>query len=86
MLEAAIGRSMDAHDFTRLVGWHSQPGARPPGAAIYSEVRQPPAYYWLSAAAWRVAGALGLHAGPYSYPDTALRLMRLVSSSSAWRE
>ena len=28
---------------------------------------------------WRVASALGLHADPYTNPDTALRLMRLVS-------
>lgn len=85
-LKSAIVASMDRYDWTRRVVGHPTPGASafPPGSAeLYPqflwELRQPPAYYWLSAASLRVARALGVAADPLLDPATALRVMRLVS-------
>lgn len=76
-LESALALSLNRHDFTRYFPGYPAPGAPiEPGASVYSEVHQPPAYYWLCAAAFRT---IGLGIDPYANPAAALRLMRLVS-------
>lgn len=79
-LLAAINASMDRANFSRLFPGYSTPGAPPDaGASIYYQLRQPPTYYWLGAAALRAARALGVHVAPYTDPEGALRLIRAVS-------
>ena len=79
-LLATINASMDRHDFSRRVAGHAAPGARiDVGNALYWQVRQPALYYWLCAAALRLARAAGIEADPYTQPENALRVMRIVS-------
>jgi hypothetical protein len=76
----AVTRSMNSNDFSRRVIWHSLPGAPvSPGATLLQELRQQPTYYWLCAAALRVARAAGIQADPYLHPVAALYVMRGVS-------
>jgi hypothetical protein len=76
-----LSASMTANRFTSYVAGFSTPGTpiTLDAPSVYAELRQPPAYYWLSAAAWRTARHLGLKADPYANPVAALRVMRLVS-------
>jgi hypothetical protein len=79
-LQAALATSMDRNQFTRYVAWDAAPGGSVgPNPSILQELRQPPAYYWLCAAALRVARQFGISADPYSDPEGALRVMRGVS-------
>ncbi len=77
----AIARSMNSHDFTRYVGNSPNPGApiTPDTKSVYAELRQPATYYWLCAVTLKAARHIGLNTDPYTDPDAALRLMRLVS-------
>ncbi|HYO50362.1 MAG TPA: hypothetical protein VEW94_10970, partial [Chloroflexia bacterium] len=78
-LLATINASMDRHDFSRRVAGHAAPGAPiDVGNALYWQVRQPAPYYWLCAAALRLTRA-GIEADPYTQPESALRVMRMVS-------
>ncbi|HYP42177.1 MAG TPA: hypothetical protein VEX13_17605, partial [Chloroflexia bacterium] len=79
-LLATINASMVRHDFSRRVAGHSAPGAPVDvGDALYWQVRQPAPYYWLCAAALRLTRAAGIEADPYTQPESALRVMRIVS-------
>jgi hypothetical protein len=79
-LLSSVAASMSRHNFSRLVTWHSAPGAAvQPDPNFIQQVRQPPAYYWLCAAALRTLRLLGVNADPYANPDGALKVMRVVS-------
>ncbi|MDQ3929078.1 MAG: DUF2142 domain-containing protein, partial [Chloroflexota bacterium] len=85
-LKAAIVRSMDEYDWTRRVVGHPTPGAPAFPSTndnLYLEViwqnRQPPPYYWLCAAALRIANTVGLAVDPLADPASALMVMRYVS-------
>src|SRR4051812_12617243 len=59
----AIEASMTEHRFTSLIPGYSAPGGRVDASGyVLQETRQPPAYYWLSAAGMKAATALGLDA------------------------
>ncbi|HET6261683.1 MAG TPA: DUF2142 domain-containing protein, partial [Chloroflexia bacterium] len=79
-LLSTINTSMNRHDFSRRVAGHAAPGAPIDlGGALYWQVRQPAPYYWLCAAALRLTRAAGIEADPYAQPESALRVMRIVS-------
>ena len=79
-LLSSVAASMNRQDFSRLVAWHSTPGAAvQPDPNFIQQVRQPPTYYWLCAAALRTLRLLGIDADPYANPDGALKVMRVVS-------
>lgn|GEM_PF-2196665 len=76
----AMDASMNRHDFSRRVAWHSAPGAAAnPGPTLFQQLRQPPAYYWLCAATLRLARSVGVPVDPYANPEGALKLVRGVS-------
>jgi len=79
-LLSSVAASMSRHDFSRLVTWHSAPGAAvQPDPNFIQQVRQPPTYYWLCATALRAMRLLGINADPYTNPDGALKVMRVMS-------
>lgn len=76
----AVNASADRNDFLRRLVGNSAPGAPTrTDAFIFQQVRQPPTYYWLCALALRIARAAGIAADPYTQPETAIYIMRLVS-------
>jgi hypothetical protein len=76
----AMDASMNRHDFSRRVAWHSAPGAAAnPGPTLFQQLRQPPAYYWLCAATLRLARSVGVPVNLYADPEGALKLVRGVS-------
>jgi hypothetical protein len=79
-LVQAITSSMARHDFSRFVPGYAVPGTGlGPNYPIFQEVRQPAPYYWLGAAALRLARAAGIDADPYTNTDTALIAARGAS-------
>lgn len=76
----AVTTSMNRHDFSRYISWSSAPGAPVVlGYTLFQELRQQPPYYWLCAAAFRAARAVGIPADPYTNPEVTLYVMRGVS-------
>lgn len=79
-LGQVVNDSMDLHDFSRRVSWHSAPGATANAqSSLLWEADQPPAYYWLCALTLRALRAVGVSADPFTDPESALRIMRGVS-------
>lgn len=79
-LTASVGASMDRHNFSRNISWHSAPGAPAnPGPSIFGQIHQPPAYYLLSVVAVRAARALGVEADAIAGPGKMLLIVRGVS-------
>ena len=79
-LLSSVAASMNRHNFSRLVAWHSAPGTPvQPDPNFIQQVRQPATYYWLCATALRALRLLGINADPYTNPDGALKVMRVVS-------
>ncbi len=80
LLAGAISESMNQHEFTRRILGDATPGALvSPGIGFYQQLRQPPLYYWLGAAAMRAVRAVGVPADPYRDPGGALLVVRAVS-------
>jgi hypothetical protein len=76
----AISASMEQHGFPQFVLGYGAPGSElGPNYAMFQEVRQPAPYYFICAAALRIARLLGVPADPVSNTDTALIVVRLVS-------
>jgi hypothetical protein len=76
----AVNASADRNDFLRRLAGNSAPGAPTrTDAFLFQQVRQPPTYYWLCALALRAARAAGIPADPYTQPEIAIYVMRLVS-------
>ncbi|HST05066.1 MAG TPA: DUF2142 domain-containing protein [Chloroflexia bacterium] len=76
----AINSSADRNDFTRrLVGTTAPGSPTRTDPFVFQQVRQPPTYYWLCALALHAASAIGIDADPYTQPEAAIYIMRLVS-------
>ncbi|MEO8286630.1 MAG: DUF2142 domain-containing protein [Chloroflexota bacterium] len=76
----AVNASGNRHDFTRRFAGSVAPGEPTRvGPFIFQQTRQPATYYWLCAAALRIARAVGIPADPVANPEAALMVMRFVS-------
>ncbi len=85
-LKNVIWASMQRHNWSRLVAGYLIPGSPAPplgNAPVFTdfvfEIRQPPAYYWLCAAAIGIGRSMGFPVDPIANTETALGMMRAIS-------
>ncbi|HYO50637.1 MAG TPA: DUF2142 domain-containing protein, partial [Chloroflexia bacterium] len=85
-LKSAVYASMMRNDWTYFLNGYVAPGSPDPplgSDVVYTEfiwqLRQPPTYYWLSAATFGLVRTLGVPVDVQANPEGALMLMRGVS-------